>query len=625
MYKHPVRKSIILLFVYSVLIIGIFWLQFRSDSVISKNFNGLRISIDQGMTPEGQTVLKNHMKVAFDGITFFSDDSLPVVFEDAHGNRENLILENFEEAENGFTVKYNNGVSLKFNSAGDDSVKRLSIEAELPKKSSLKMAFKPASGYHFEEKSSSKAVLASKEDSFNLNASEITKESVTFSSEKPQVSFATVVKTVHFMLSSITENTSYADNGTFEKNLVQVKNSLVSNTNAALAANATIAENTIIYYAAEMAEKGQFKAAMEAIPNSIKKSNRRSYFSTVFFGNLESLEPSLTREIENMKVKIETALEQKNIDIFGAAGVANYIIITANKSKTQELLRLPSSIEEFEPTLRQASSIIGIYNALKRYGISEANMLSSVLDKCVEKIEKCCSMDGEKIVLSENSTPVKEIEAVEAGLALYNYAKISGRNELVPGSRLIVNSVLTGNTPADLYTLTELYAMDGVGNKGKFFPRVQILKKGTASSDTIWAWSAAEKLSYNFDNATKQAIITIKFPMGDSHYLIIKGIEDFKSIDIYGIQFRTDPRFESYNSSGYRYNENRKVLYLKSRQKEAVETVRLYYGTRQTAVKEEPKVEKPAAPAPQATPSPVTSVENTGSATETKIQETTAE
>lgn len=565
------------------------------------------------MTQDGQTVLKNHMKASFDGITFLCDDSQPVVLVDAKGNEENLVLENFEETEKGFVVKYSSDVSLTFESSGDDEIKRLSIDAELPAKSSLKMSFKPASGYNFEEKSSSKAVLSSKENSFNLNASELTKETVTFSSSNPTVSFATVVKAVHFMLSSVTDATPYADNGTFEKNLVQVKNSLVSSTNAAIAANATIAENTIVYYAAEMAEKGQFKAAMDNIPDSLKKSSRRSYFSTVFFGNLEALEPSLTREIENMRVKVETALEQKNIGIFGASGLTNYVLVTANKAKTQELLKLPSVVGEFDPSLRQASSIIEIYNALKNHGFSEANMLSSVLDKCVEKIEKCCSMEGEKLILSENGVPVKEIESVEAGLALYNFAKNSGRNELIPGSRLIVNSVLTGNTPSDLYTLTELYALDGVGNKGRFFPRVQILKKGSATTDTIWAWSSAENLGYNFDNATRQAIITIKFPLGDSHYLIVKGIDAFRSIDIYGIQFRTDPKFESYNSSGYRYNEARKALYLKSRQKEAVETVRLYYGARPSAIREEPKVQQPATapstPAPARTETPPAPVE----------------
>ena len=41
--------------------------------------------------------------------------------------------------------------------------------------------------------------------------------------------------------------------------------------------------------------------------------------------------------------------------------------------------------------------------------------------------------------------------------------------------------------------------------------------------------------------------------------------------------FRTDPRFETYNSSGYVYKKSSETLLLKSRHKSQVEKVRLVY------------------------------------------------
>ena len=68
----------------------------------------------------------------------------------------------------------------------------------------------------------------------------------------------------------------------------------------------------------------------------------------------------------------------------------------------------------------------------------------------------------------------------------------------------------------------------------------------------------------------------IDFPEGDTHYIIIKGVEPFNSIYIYDMAFRTDPRFETYNSSGYVYSESEKTLYLKSRHKSKNELIRLW-------------------------------------------------
>ena len=81
--------------------------------------------------------------------------------------------------------------------------------------------------------------------------------------------------------------------------------------------------------------------------------------------------------------------------------------------------------------------------------------------------------------------------------------------------------------------------------------------------------------------------------------MILSGIEQFSSIEIYGLQYRTDPRFETYNSSGYVYNAQTKTLFLKFRHKSPVETVRLFYRSRRasanTAEREEIKQDRPSA------------------------------
>ena len=44
------------------------------------------------------------------------------------------------------------------------------------------------------------------------------------------------------------------------------------------------------------------------------------------------------------------------------------------------------------------------------------------------------------------------------------------------------------------------------------------------------------------------------------------------------MDFRTDPRFESYNSSGYRYNAETRTLFLKMRHRDEFEDIVIYHG-----------------------------------------------
>ena len=58
-----------------------------------------------------------------------------------------------------------------------------------------------------------------------------------------------------------------------------------------------------------------------------------------------------------------------------------------------------------------------------------------------------------------------------------------------------------------------------------------------------------------------------------------ENFKEFESIYIYDLKFRTDHRFETYNSSGYIHKKDSDTLLLKSRHKSEVETIRLIYAS----------------------------------------------
>lgn len=82
------------------------------------------------------------------------------------------------------------------------------------------------------------------------------------------------------------------------------------------------------------------------------------------------------------------------------------------------------------------------------------------------------------------------------------------------------------------------------------------------------------KIGYQDD---KKGVVTISidFPLSQTHYVILNGIEQFRTIYIYDMAFRTDPRFETYNSSGYVYQAATETALLKSRHRSKLERIRL--------------------------------------------------
>ena len=76
----------------------------------------------------------------------------------------------------------------------------------------------------------------------------------------------------------------------------------------------------------------------------------------------------------------------------------------------------------------------------------------------------------------------------------------------------------------------------------------------------------------------------------------LKGIPAFQQIFIYDMAFRTDPRFETYNSSGYVYKSDSQTLLLKSRHKSENENIRMSY----TPVPKPEPAPKPAEPVEEA-------------------------
>ena len=194
------------------------------------------------------------------------------------------------------------------------------------------------------------------------------------------------------------------------------------------------------------------------------------------------------------------------------------------------------------------------------------------MNACIERITDACSFENNVLTISENDTFLSVIQAVETGIAILRYGDLTGNTTLQKAGYVLVNSYMSEATSFDLRTLANLYPVIAYDNT--FIPHFDLVKGAEGSS--VVAWTCAKSISAEKD-ADGSMSLSIEFTEGDTNYIIFTGIPQFARIYIYDMLYRTDPRFETYNSSGYVYKAASGTLLLKSRHKAATETIRFEY------------------------------------------------
>ena len=575
MSKHPIRKATGLLVLYSIIIIGIFVLQFRNESVILRNIGQLRMSVANTQEEDGSLTLKNSLQITFKGISFTADDVHPakLTVNDSKKQKPLTLISWEQPSAQSFKFNFTFDTSLTFTVSDTSSKASLSVTAQLPPSgSSLDLYYKPVSGYSVTDRSKTRQLFSSKNISYTMSAAEIGDTNIKLTNASNVAMFTHYDPSKTFTFASIPSDSKKATSETFDANLKKYKALLLQSTSSALADASSVTENIVTAFVAESAQQLRYSKAIEEVPDSFKKGSRRTYLSAPYFNSLVSMNASLVMANENLADMIKNANAQKSIDIFALDNLADYILRTQNNESTKNLVQIPSSTENFAPNIAQATGIIRLYLKLASANSPLATNLVSSVETCLEKITSSCTLSSENLTLAEKDVPLTFAQTIETGCTLIDYGKFSGYSDYSSGGYMIVNTALESLASLDLRTLADVYQFLVPNNP--YYPHSQILL--AENSRTIWAWTCSPNISYT--ETKDEANISVSFRQGDSHYIILNGIKPFMGIEIYSLSFHTDPRFETYNSSGYVYDEKTQTLFLKSRHKVSNEKIRLIFG-----------------------------------------------
>lgn len=568
MSKHPIRKLLGLTILYSAIIFGIFVIQFRNETVISKTFGLIRLILSETTDENNTSKLKNNFSVSFGGITVFSDyNNIPHICNDA---QTPLELESWNQiSETAFNLVFKDGTQVVFSYPSTEVLTPISIETFLPKEvTAIALPFKINGSYTLTDQKSNNLVLASKAGEYEFSIPQVDSQFLYFYNYEPIASYDIFTKEKVFTFADA-KALALSSEEYYKYSVDKVKSSVLFKNEVPESAS----EIAITAYVAEMASQGKYSQAIESVPAAAKTVAKRSYLSAPYFNSLVEMNKTLVMQNENIAYRMNYSIEQGNPSVFEFDAFSMYIQ-TRSTPEAVKSLSLLTQEGTAEPTPLQASGIIKLYADLYPISREKADVLQVPAQKALGIIEKYCSIKDDIFSFAQENVEFSSLDYAKTGDTLVRYGEIIGNPDICAVGRLMFNIGVSRIDTSDIESFATIYPLAARNNK--FYPHLVILEE--TLTEPIWTWTAAQSMSIKTDSENTSTI-SLDFPQGDSHYVIINGIKPFKSIEIYELSFRTDHRFETYNSSGYVYDSKSNTLFLKYRHKSGTEIVKLYRTT----------------------------------------------
>jgi len=319
-------------------------------------------------------------------------------------------------------------------------------------------------------------------------------------------------------------------------------------------------EDDVIAYCIEALRRGGFTAAITAVSRNFLNSPRQTYRSSALIGGMTVAYRSFN-SAENEKANHITGLiRERSPDLLKEEHILDFLFSRNNASLAADAINIIQNMQAEMITPDHCPGIFEAYSDFKRYRPTANNPFENLTEQALQIVSENLSLDSENALLfasgSESGNPEY---SMRLGRALINQAQDDQWAAI--GRSLVLSALSNGG-----YGSGKLYNMI---NSADYNPRAVSL------SNSLWAWTASSSVTASETDGSLN--ITFSFPVGSSHYVMIRGIRPFVRIQIHDMDWRSDSQFERYDSSGWVYYSQEQTLVLKMRHRTQVENIRIFY------------------------------------------------
>ncbi|MDR2028561.1 MAG: hypothetical protein LBP93_03375 [Treponema sp.] len=601
--RKPVFPRIVCLTaLYAVVFIALVIVQFTKQGGFTHRVGNLVVSGVYGETPDSslpknanEYPLSGKASVFFGGLEFCLSDDDGLVLLNAQEEPEALSPEYMILSGETVLFRLSGGTELSFTTQYVGGTQELRINGVLPAGfAGLELPYRPLRSSKVRDSGDGQFIVGADGVNYSFGRSLVDEKRRVILLEEagPTASYRAIPEKrafdpADFIIPGAQDKRSYTEA------ITQWRDRSFSLWNRVIGNDPT--EDMVIAYTGEAARRGTYKAAVSAIPAAFV-NDPETYEASVYLGRLDlGLRSLASFERENAS-RLSRLINEKSPDILKEFHVFEYLGIRGYGSLIDDGGDIVRSID---PAVIPLDLSPGILEGWQDWTIYRPH----VENPFERLINQACFVISEGIIPDPEGSRVFVFHRGEAntefnfrlGAALITYGENAGQEDWAGLGRSLVLSVLSlvdasGMVPASLLFSEENNIQPPPQGSNPQGPRLnsarlyRILRPGEydaravgigAAVNGIWTWTAASAISAAQENNVLD--ISASFPVGETHYMMIRGIRPFTKIQLYNIDYRTDPQFERYESSGWVYSASEQTLLLKMRHRTTVEHIRIFY------------------------------------------------
>ncbi|MDR3173541.1 MAG: hypothetical protein LBU19_04760 [Treponema sp.] len=554
----------------------------------------------ESLSPDGLSPIEGETRVSYGGLEFILSGDSPgrkagLCLVDAAGGRWALSTEYLAVEEEGLCFYLSGGARIFFSTQKDGEELRIAGEFDEEKFTGIELPYRPLKNSRVQDEGNGQFVISAGGQDYRFRGSGTEGQVLILQEGALPVLYGIVDKGRKWR----GEDYILAEEGAYEEALLQwtgknypIWGRLILSRND---------EDAVIAYTAEALQRGSYRAALNAVPRLFLSSSGRTYESSVFLGNMaEAQRGLLTAEAETL-TRITELINRGTPAFFLESHLIEFLAVRGRGDLIDRGAALIRNTDPLSLSLEQIPGLLEVQVELASYwpqALSGADSDSNLFEALTAQVE---------FILSESLRRLPPADQYPAGLvlaardgradvewnlrlgkALEDWGKFTGRETWAAIGRSIVLSVLSledregqvisslnldegaGESPAYI-SAARFYRQLRLGN---YRPRARALSPAFPG---LWAWTASPEIRVIREGQILD--IAVSFPAGESHYLLIQGLEPFYRLQFYGTDWRTDPNFERYDSSGWAYYPRDRTLILKVKHRAEIEHIRLYTGS----------------------------------------------
>jgi hypothetical protein len=614
MRKSLVPRFLMLVVLYALVFVFLVNLQFAKRTGFTHRVGNLVVQgnyrLEQETSFSNTHALDRGASVFFGGIEFDlgrnNRDGFMLSAEDSAGEIKNdpvqpelLII-----GDNGLSFRLAGEMKLSFVTRYTGGALELVIEADfLPDHSGLEIPFRPLRTSRIQE-SGSALLISSGGVNYSFgggldSSPELADRIIRLTPESRTVSYRAIPdrKTVspeNFILAAARNPSGY------EEDITQWRDKSYSSWNRAAGSPDSVrllSGETVNAYMSEALKRGTYRAVSAALaPVYVPASaDSFSFEASAYTGKLDTALRSLSLSERERYSRLARLFNEHSADFLKEFHIVEFLGVRGLNNLLDDAADMLRSFDPAVMTLEQSAGFLEGNLDWARVRPGRDNPYDRFLDQAFH-------VTGDSLKKNPFTEAVLAFSGDEAdtelNLRLGSALSRLGDETRQALGRSIVLSVLsladdTGSAPrivvqddnggfsekpgAGRLGSARMYRICRTENNGEYYARAQSLSSGETPATGLWAWTAASNVSAV--QRPGMTDITVNFPAGETHYMMIRGLRPFAVLQLYGIDYPSDPQFERYDSSGWTYSSQEQTLLLKMKHRSSSERIRILYNS----------------------------------------------